>query len=275
MTQDNTPPEDKRSHELQDSRGHHFTIIDDAFIDQHMAKLTGAAVSAYLFLCRRADRDGVSFPGSADWESVAGLTRPTVNAAMKQLMDAGLVSVEHREGRSNLYRLENIFTKPPKGPVKNSYGTRKESLQEVDTLKNTNTPLAPQGEESVKKSSRAVKTLMPKDFDLSGPRLAYAMNQGLTPKQADDLLEDLRLWSKAKAGKYVDWDAAWQSWCRRKGQELAKVPGRRSGSTERPSKNGRTGYTSEELAKMANGGPEDEPEGSNPDVINAVFSVGQ
>lgn len=199
-------------HELRDSRGSHFTRVDDEFIDGgYMARLTAAATVAYLFLCRRANRDGISFPGSEDWQSLAGLSRPTVNAAMKQLIDEGLVSVEHRPGASHVYRLEKIFTNEDTGtrkenlrvPVKISSGTRKENLHEVDTSKKSQS-----SSDSLSLSTRAERKVFSNgdaDAALTAERradvfAAYADVFGIREGTA----EWFRRWNKATADLLPD-----------------------------------------------------------------------
>ena len=45
---------------ITDCTGHHYTSIDNAFIDSYMAEANGEYVKVYLLLLRRIRRPGVS-----------------------------------------------------------------------------------------------------------------------------------------------------------------------------------------------------------------------
>lgn len=78
----------------------------------------------------------------------------------------------------------------------------------------TEPPLSPKGEK--RKSNSTKPFVMPDDFTLTDERIAYAENKGMARAAIENLFEEMRLWSRMKGGKYLDWDAAWQTWVRRR-----------------------------------------------------------
>jgi hypothetical protein len=69
----------------------------------------GAVIAVYAVLAKHADRDGVCWPSMKKIEESLGWSDTRIRPALKRLIDAGLVVIEHRQlhgmSRANLYRL--------------------------------------------------------------------------------------------------------------------------------------------------------------------------
>lgn len=88
--------------------GNFFLIPEDIFDYELSAK----AFIVYSYLSRCADKRGVSFPSRENIGKNCKISVVTVDKAVRELEDAGLVEVKHRYNdagqTSNLYTLLNI-----------------------------------------------------------------------------------------------------------------------------------------------------------------------
>lgn len=122
------PAEEQESIDVIDNRHEPFFIVDHAFFDEFVGKLSPAAVLVYLCLCRHADRRGKSYPSVDAMSADLHMQSRTVKAALSVLKKLKLIDVQHRfradgSQTSNLYTLLQIHprvlsqTPPVSGPV--------------------------------------------------------------------------------------------------------------------------------------------------------------
>lgn len=109
----------------------------------------------------------------------------------------------------------NGYTHPIPTPVPpDTDGVSEQDSNKTKTEAEQSTPPPPKGEH--RKSTSTKPFVMPDDFTLTDERIAYAENKGMARAAIENLFEEMRLWSRMKGGKYLDWDAAWQTWVRRR-----------------------------------------------------------
>jgi hypothetical protein len=65
-----------------------------------------------------------------------------------------------------------------------------------------------------KKARAANATLLPEGYNLSERMINYALDRKWTPARVQDEFEKFVLHAQKKGCRYVNWDAAWQSWVR-------------------------------------------------------------
>ncbi|WAH39482.1 helix-turn-helix domain-containing protein [Alicyclobacillus dauci] len=72
--------------------------------------ITGYAKAVYIYLCRRADSDGQSFPGYGTIATEVGFSKSTVRRAVDDLITAGLLIKETRGRKENGEFYPNLYT---------------------------------------------------------------------------------------------------------------------------------------------------------------------
>lgn len=86
-------------------------------------KVSGHAKAVYIYLCRRADSEGQSFPGYGTIAEEVGFSKSTIQRAVRELIEAGLLLKEFRgrkesgEFFTNLYTIIHPDDACPKGMV--------------------------------------------------------------------------------------------------------------------------------------------------------------
>ena len=73
------------------------------------APISGHAKLVYAYLCKCADGNGISYPAHKTIATAAGICVTTVKKALKELEDAGLVTVQG-QARANGGRRANVYT---------------------------------------------------------------------------------------------------------------------------------------------------------------------
>ena len=85
--------------------------------------VSGHAKAVYIYLCRRADSEGQSFPGYGTIAEEVGFSKSTIQRAVRELIEAGLLLKEFRgrkesgEFFTNLYTIIHPDDACPKGMV--------------------------------------------------------------------------------------------------------------------------------------------------------------
>ncbi len=78
----------------------------NALIDEH---LSSTARLVYVALCRHTNAHGVCWPGYKALKATTGInSENTLHKAIKELEDAGHISVIRRRGESNYYTITEI-----------------------------------------------------------------------------------------------------------------------------------------------------------------------
>jgi hypothetical protein len=196
----------------------HVTVIDDDVLEAVAARCGLAALGLYTLLERRANGNCTAYGSYQDWADMAGMTRRHIIRLMEQLVGGGWVEKLERTTANGMTRT-NAWKLPfHQKPRTNGGDTASDMGGDM-----TSAFMSPLKSSSkvVKESKSKRETLIPDDFTLTTERLDYAVAKGLSRIQAEDLLEEMRGWSLAKGGKYLNWDAAWQNWVRRRAKEVA------------------------------------------------------
>lgn len=196
------------------------TIKPDFFTSDDVCALSPLARLLYIGLWCEADREGRMV-----WAPRAFKRRYLpdddcdIDALCEELRDAGLVVTygdtlahiptflkhQHVNPRETLSVLPSPNDDPPR--VDDASGTRSDaSVPHREERKEG------KGKERNVTRDKSRKTELPSDWQATEAQLAYAKQQGcpFPPETA----EDFRLYHLKNATKHVDWDAAWQYWCR-------------------------------------------------------------
>jgi hypothetical protein len=88
-------------------------------------------------------------------------------------------------------------------PIPDRTGDSTPDGQQTDTIKKSNIS-----------SGRKRKSAMPEDFALTPAMLEYALKQGIRGNEVEGIFEHFKDHHIAKGNAYVDWTAAWRTWCR-------------------------------------------------------------
>ena len=95
--------------EVRDYREPGWFFIDNCLLDEYGHDLGVHAIAVYAALCRHANLySQKAWPSIRRICKLLGAGHSQVSAAIQRLENAGLIAVERREGRSNLYKLLKI-----------------------------------------------------------------------------------------------------------------------------------------------------------------------
>jgi len=116
------------THELHDDRQPGWYYVDNALLDEYGPKIGALGIAVYSTLARYANKARVSWPSYSTMADALKLSRPTVIATVRVLVEHGLVEVEtiKKDGKRpyNLYTLIKVTTIPTgkaDEPVKDIY----------------------------------------------------------------------------------------------------------------------------------------------------------
>lgn len=159
-------------------------------------------------------------------------------------------------------------TKPPQNRTEQ---IEKESPTDVGPKKEPDPPVEPEAvapaaappsptpPPKARKVSTSRGTRLPPDWTPGPDGIAYAVAVGLTEAQAEDQAERMRLWAKnaqGSKGVKLDWSAAWQGWCRRASDEIARRPSNGQARASPKAFNSWVDETREFLEELGNGADE-------------------
>jgi hypothetical protein len=217
---------------LRDERERGWFHLDNAIIDEYLPKIGVTAFAVYACIVRHSDRAGNAFPSYTTLQKELGCGRAQVAAAIKKIVDAGLVTITTGARSSNLYHVVTVSTSsnPKLVPMRNQFqiGTATSSAPEPELVPNRNsnnthltrpneqgrkTPPAPSPGEPAGKPPRALRgTRIPADFALTPRLYEYAASKGVTAAEADSETEEFKLYWESASGTYAlktDWEKTW------------------------------------------------------------------
>lgn len=189
----------------------------------HGAGLSDSAFRLYVILCGYADNEsGEAYPSRGTLAELMGKTTKTVDRALAELLDAGVVTKASRfladggDQTSNLYTVRRVkeghgcrtpsdtSVAPPATPVSPELDQRELDQREAPPTVVTDRPI---------RQPRGRKHRMPEGWRPSSEKLERMAGKypGL---DLEDELESFRLWTSAKAMSYADWEAAFENHCR-------------------------------------------------------------
>lgn len=100
--------------EVRDKRKDNWFWIDNIILERYGAEIGPYGIALYCALCKYASNETqTSYPSQASLGKLLGMTPPTVRAALKKLVECGLVEYEHRASdtgarTSNMYYLVDV-----------------------------------------------------------------------------------------------------------------------------------------------------------------------
>lgn len=201
--------------------------ITQAFEQNHVK---GLGRLVLLAIADAADDDGVCWPSVPTLARKAGLSPRTCHRVLDALRQKGVVSWTARQGTSSLYQLHAVPSEAPiteSDPCQPDMGTP----ANLTGVKNMHPcqpdrvplplagrpPLPTIGRVTVKNRQRTVsrarsrRERFPSGFTLTDQRREYARTKGL---DAGGEFEQFADHHRAKGTTFLDWDAAWRTWCR-------------------------------------------------------------
>lgn len=96
---------DRGKIEIRDERGHHFTMVDDEFIDKFARVVGVQAFCVYMVLCRHSGRDKACWPSIGLISDKLGTSERVVRRSVKVLEGYRIISVQRPRGFHNTYHL--------------------------------------------------------------------------------------------------------------------------------------------------------------------------
>ena len=189
----------------------------------HGAGLSDSAFRMYVILCGYADNEtGEAFPSRTTLAKLMGKTTKTVDRALAELLEAGVITKKAQfladggDQTSNLYTVRRIkkghqcptpgdtSVAPPATPVSPELDQRELDQREAPPTVLTDRPI---------RQPRGRKVPMPKGWRPDPDKLERMA--GKYPSlNLEDELESFRLWTTAKGMVYADWDAAFENHCK-------------------------------------------------------------
>jgi hypothetical protein len=106
---------------LRDTRERGWFWLDNAIIDEYLPKIGVTAFAVYACIVRHSDRAGNAFPSYSTLQKELACGRSQVAAAIKKIVDAGLVTITTGKRASNVYHVVTVSTspKPELVPIQN------------------------------------------------------------------------------------------------------------------------------------------------------------
>ncbi|MGE3804683.1 MAG: helix-turn-helix domain-containing protein [Gemmataceae bacterium] len=92
-----------------------FRIPNRIITEGHGKAIGYSGLAVYLCLAHHADKSGLSWPSYATIAKEVGGDRSVVIAAVQRLREAGLIDVQERPHKTNLYRILDLGNTPPGG----------------------------------------------------------------------------------------------------------------------------------------------------------------
>ena len=107
--------------QIRDARRAGWCWVDNAVIDDYAPRIGAYGIAVYTVLVRYADQDGRCFPSYQKIAQTLGLSRNTVIKTVRNLVEAGILSVQPRmtsdgDANSNLYTLQPVPAASPDAP---------------------------------------------------------------------------------------------------------------------------------------------------------------
>jgi hypothetical protein len=97
---------------IVDDRARGWFHIDNAVIDEYLPQIGVTAFAVYACIVRHSDVHGNAFPSYSKFQSELGCGRSQVAAAVKAIVDAGLVTITTGKRASNCYHIVTVSTSP-------------------------------------------------------------------------------------------------------------------------------------------------------------------
>lgn len=196
---------------------------------QRTARLVLVAIAAHC------NDDGYCWPSLSRIATLCGLSKPSVLKCISELVGLGEVTVE-QGGRgpkdTNHYYLSAFMISVKKGqeneakgkvyaPLSVKYSSSEEFTHVVENINDRSEKegLSENPEESLLEETKElnhirvprVKTRWPEGFNLDDKMREFALDHGLIP---DQQFEAFRDYHQSKGNRFLDWKAAWRTWCR-------------------------------------------------------------
>jgi hypothetical protein len=203
-----------------------------------------------LALANFADAEGRCWPSQARLALDTGLTDRQIRRVFVSLIDAGLMTKEHRRRRDG-YRASDLITltifedtvsakgKPYRTFEDNLTGHLEPILPDTVSYPTT---LEPSVEPSVEPLEAAQAqpqakpdpkgTRLPDEWSPQLSEVAFAKQQGMTLEEISleaDKFRDFWCAKPGAGGRKSDWSATWRNWCRNRRSGAGVAGGARSG----------------------------------------------
>lgn len=187
-----------------------FAIIDEWVLD---LDISDRAIRLYAVLVRYADKDThKAFPSRGTLAKRLHCSTKSVDRAIQELIDAGLLSKEQRFNSSLVFTIRTVSPPLSRGvdtAVQGGWTPMSRGVDTSDDLTRT-TQLEPQEQEPLKKRK-------PKTADDYQPSQAIIeeMETRYIGLALDVELEKFKDHHVAKGSQFKDWDRAFRGWLRR------------------------------------------------------------
>nr|BDD47297.1 hypothetical protein 15 [Desulfobacteraceae bacterium] len=177
---------------------------------------------------------GNGFPSTRRLAKMAALSERSVCTHLDLAESLGWISrrvrgPEHGQG----WRAHVYSPRIPEGTERSSASSKEKALKEVQQLNPEGTEPHAEGTEpddkkvlkevqsntsvnSSKNTSgrKKKKTPFPSNYKVTEQHILYATQKGIPENAIEDLFEGFAIHHRKVGSKFVDWFAAWQTWCR-------------------------------------------------------------
>lgn len=217
------------NHILKDERERGWFHLDNAIIDEYLPKIGPTAFAVYACIVRHSDRRGDAFPSYTLLQRELNTGRHQIAAAIKKLVDAGLVTITKGKRASNVYHIVTVSTSAESELVLNRNqfpsGTDTSSSPAPELVPNrhsNNTQLTRPIEQDpivAIATARAKPNAKPPvvrlaDFAPSAAQIADAVGYGVPEEQIAFQTEQWRDYHAERGTAIKDFGASWRRWMR-------------------------------------------------------------
>jgi hypothetical protein len=144
---------------LRDERARGWFHLDNAVIDEYLPKIGVTAFAVYACIVRHADPNGNAFPSYTKLQAELGTGRHQVAAAIKKIVDVGLVTITPGKRSQNVYHIATVATSAAEElvPIRNQSRISTSSAEEPELVPQRNSwreipPTPPYKEELIKRT---------------------------------------------------------------------------------------------------------------------------
>jgi len=93
---------------LRDDRKRYFYLVDNAVIERYLPLIGQSAFVVYSYLVYRAGAGDVAWPSYTTMQRGLGIGRAQIAAAVRVLVEQGLITITHAKRGANVYHIVDI-----------------------------------------------------------------------------------------------------------------------------------------------------------------------
>ena len=190
-----------------------FTAIANELLEALIAyRISGEQMKCLLFIIRKTygyqkKEDAIALSQFSEYTK---MNKPAVCRALKSLQNKNMIIIKFDNKVAKTYQFNKQY-KTWK-PLSKKIILSKKIMTVINIDKKRYQNRVPQKKkENITKET--IRHRIPKDYCLHDKHIKYFKSKN-APGDINDIFEDFCLYHKKKGNKFVDWNAAWQTWVR-------------------------------------------------------------